>query len=373
MIYQLIFLFLIVIGYRIYSNEPLRNSPSSRKGLIIFVCVILIIQSALRNLAVGSDTYQYLNRFQMTLASSWGDVFNAFIDVYKFGEGKDPGYPLLEKIFQIIFPNYRCWLFAVAIFFFSSLGKFIYRYTSTLEDIFIAFSVYFLLFYSFFSITGIRQTIAVAISLHCFMALRDKKYLIFIMLGIVAFTIHKSAIIILFFPLLNKINNLRFIFIICTILMVIFAANRSYFVMMASESGGYEGGFSIRLPYTLMFFYVIITILIYASVMKNRGRDNIGKRLFYFYLPTYCWIPLMGWDSLFMRESLFFSIYSMVLIPMSIKEITRNNSTVRLIFILLCFSYFLLRCSDYGLIWDEMFLPSYYGRSAIIPFEEQIQ
>ncbi len=373
MFYQLLFLFLIVFGYGIYSSKPSRNSPSSRKGFIVFVCVILILQSALRNLAVGSDTYQYFNRFQNTLASSWADIFHAFIDVYKFGEGKDPGYPLLEKIFQIILPNYRCWLFAVALFFFFSLGKFIYRYTSTLDDILIAFSVYFLLFYSFFSITGIRQTIAIALSLHCFMAVRNKKYIVFVLLGIVAFTIHKSAIILLFFPLLNKLSQVRFIFIICTILMIIFAMNRNYFVLMASESGGYGGGDSIRLPYTLMLFYAIITIWIYYSIMLKKKKDNIGSRLFFFYLPTYCWIPLMGWDSLFMRESLFFSIYSMVLLPMCFNEIKNNNSMVKFLFVLFSFSYFVLRCSDYGLLWDDMLLSSNYGQSFIIPFEQQIQ
>jgi len=372
MIYQILFLLIILNGYYNYSSRPSRNSPSSRKGFIIFVCVILVLQSALRNIAVGSDTYQYFNRFQITMASSWSEIMSAFVDVYKYGEGKDPGYPLIEKIFQIILPNYRCWLFAVAIFFFSSLGKFIYRYTSTIEDVLIAFSVYFLLFYSFFSITGLRQTIAVALSLHCFMALRNKKYIVFVLLGIVAFTIHKSAVIIFFFPILNKINNLKFIFVICTFLMIVFAVNRQYFISWASESGGYEGGYSIRLPYTLMAFYVIITIWIHASV-KDRSNNDTYKRLFFFYLPTYCWIPLMGWDSLFMRESLFFSVYSMVLLPMSINGVNKNNSTVRAVFVLFSFAYFLIRCSNYGLLWDNILLPDTYGQFVIIPFEQQIQ
>lgn len=372
MVYQILFLLLIFVGYWFYSGHSNPNSPDNRRGFIIYVCVVFIIQSALRNLAVGSDTFQYYNLFQSVKASSWAELFDKFELVYIYGEGKDPGYAIIEKIFQLLIPNFRCWLFAVAIFFFYTWGKLVYHYTSSLRDIIIAVSVYLLLFYSFFSITGLRQTIAVALSIHCFMALKDKKYIAFVLMGIVAFTIHRSAMIILFFPILNRVKNIRLIFFICTLLLILFATNRQYFVDVTLESGGYDTGYQIRLPYTLMVFYALITLWFYVAVKKQRDSNQIFKTIFFFYLPTYCWIPLMGWDSPFMRESLFFSIYATILMPISIKDMKNNSNLIFIGFILFSCSYFLLNSSDYGFFWDTMYLGENYG-GGFIPFEQQIQ
>ena len=91
----------------------------------------------------------------------------------ELGIGKDPGYLAFQKIVQIFTSEYQVFLFVIAIIFFSALGNFIYKNTTRLNDAIIAFFIYSVLFYSFFSITGHRQTIATAATLGNFRAVTD--------------------------------------------------------------------------------------------------------------------------------------------------------------------------------------------------------
>lgn len=355
---QLLFIILILIGYGIYSSDY--NQFRAKRKYLLYVCIILVLQSALRNLAIGADTFQYYMRFHKTGASSWKDIFSYFYSVYVDGEGKDPGYRLLAKAFYTLIPNYRCWLLFVAIIFFTAWGKLMDRYCYTVRDILLAVSVYFLLFYSFFSITGIRQTIAVALSIFCFMAYQDKRYARFVVLTFIAFTIHKSAIFIFLIPLLNKIKNIRMLFMFCSILLVFFALTRDYFVNMGRMMNNDDVDFSIRLPYLLMLFYTLLTLLFYRSLTADKS-NYILRSVFVTYIPTYAWIPLLGWDSPFMREVLYFAIYSMPLMVYSMNKIGGKRNLYSVFFVVFALSYFYYNeCDYYKFCWEDMQLNARY-------------
>lgn len=162
---QLLVLMLAFLGAWYYSllpaATPIRENRN-RKNYIIFICIILILQSALRHVAVGADTYAYYLKFEEIKLTSWQEIWENFRSVYVLGEGKDAGYPLIQKVFQFFSGEYRIFLFFVAVIFFSSLGYFIYTQTKYISDVFVAIAIYEVLFYSFFSITGLRQTLATA-------------------------------------------------------------------------------------------------------------------------------------------------------------------------------------------------------------------
>src|SRR5690606_22288512 len=126
---------------------------------------LLILQSGLRHVAVGADTYQYSLIFERVKSLSWAEIFSSVTAYYDFGEGKDPGYLVFQKIFQYISDDYQVYLIFVAILFFSALGYFIYKNTRRVSDALFAFVLYSTLFYAMFSITGIRQTLATAAAL----------------------------------------------------------------------------------------------------------------------------------------------------------------------------------------------------------------
>ena len=62
---KLIIFFLALIGLSVYkeTGTPLQQK-NARKKYIIFMMLLLVLQSGLRNLAVGGDTYQYYWNFK---------------------------------------------------------------------------------------------------------------------------------------------------------------------------------------------------------------------------------------------------------------------------------------------------------------------
>lgn len=111
---QLLVLMLAFLGAWYYSllpaATPIRENRN-RKNYIIFICIILILQSALRHVAVGADTYAYYLKFEEIKLTSWQEIWENFRSVYVLGEGKDAGYPLIQKVFQFFSGEYRIFLF----------------------------------------------------------------------------------------------------------------------------------------------------------------------------------------------------------------------------------------------------------------------
>ena len=189
MLNHILFISIILLIY-IFFTVTIRESKNNVNVFISLVSFVLIMQSSLRNVGVGADTYAYYVDFETVKLMTWDDIFENFKRVYVYGDGKDAGFPLLEKCFQLFSNSYRAFLVFVAIIFFSSLSKLFKRYLNTYTDVLLATSLYLMLFYSFFSITGIRQTISVALSIHALLSLIDKKWIKYMLFTIIAFFIH---------------------------------------------------------------------------------------------------------------------------------------------------------------------------------------
>ena len=123
-----------------------------------FASLNWILISGLRGLSVGDDTKAYKEQFTNIKFQTWDSLFEAFKQKYFHnGDGKDIGYGLLEKAFQIISTNYQFWLFAIAALFFVAFGFFVYKYfRKSISKLYSFFNI--VLF--FFCNTGLRQTIA---------------------------------------------------------------------------------------------------------------------------------------------------------------------------------------------------------------------
>ena len=104
----------------------------ARKKLAVFTAILLIIQSGLRHVGVGSDTYNYFCHFEEDIRLSWSMIFQNFIDVYQLGVGKDAGYAVFEKLFSIMSSDYQVYLVFVAALFFSPVLYLIYIFTMRL-------------------------------------------------------------------------------------------------------------------------------------------------------------------------------------------------------------------------------------------------
>lgn len=368
MLHQLFFWALIIIGYFVF--RPQTNTQTAknkaRVHYIVYVSVILVLQSGLRHVTVGSDTYQYALLFRESQYLSWQDIWHYFYTVYIEGEGKDAGYNVLQRLFHYLSDDYQIYLLFVALTFISAFGRLLYRFTDDIAEVFLAVSTYLLMFYNFFSITGIRQTIAVALSIHCFFAMLDRKYWLFILLGIPAFFIHKSAMMIPLIPILFWFRWRKWLNRGIVLLFVVALINREYIIQTTKEVSDYVRDYvAPSLPYNLMMFFFVFSFFI-AYSMRFFPREHIVQNLYNLYIPTFAMIPLLSWDSLFMREVLFFSVYSCVLIPKGLKFTFKLSSPIVIVYVILCIFQQSYK-NDYAFFWEEMSVADYYEYQ--LPYE----
>ena len=370
---QLLVLVLALLGAWYYSSlpasTPIRENRN-RKNYIIFVCIILILQSALRHVAVGADTYAYYLKFEEIKLTSWQEIWENFRSVYVLGEGKDAGYPLIQKVFQLFSEEYRIFLFFVAVIFFSSLGYFIYTQTKHISDVFVAIAIYEVLFYSFFSITGLRQTLATAFTFWGLHFIRQRKLWQYTLLLICAAFIHKSVL--LFYPFyfiarLNRPRQLLSASFVIFPFMFVFGRSVAGIMALLSAQDNYMGyALSEANPTGAVDFSIFLLgcgILGWIALRNAKQRDNDMPIIYNAISIAIIFTPLTWIDSSLMRIVQYFSIFILVFVPYVINNLFRDYQTrtvVILVLTILFITVIIMRNVDYAFMWEQMQLDSNY-------------
>lgn len=372
MILNLIVIFLILIVGKLFSNGNIVeiNSNRNRKKYIWLISIILILQSGLRNVAVGDDTYAYFKGFEYIINTSWSSLYSSIIEYYQFGIGKDPGYKVFVKCIQFISEDYQVFLFIIAIIFFGALGNFIFKNSSRLNDAVIAFVIYSVLFYSFFSITGIRQTIATAAALYAYELIKKRKLLAFLLLILLASTIHKSVLIFLPFYFLTQIRNTKYFYIGVLLFFPLFMVFRNDIGAFLSVFGGYQyDQYEGAGTYTLTTMFLLIAIVALWRI-KIILKNNSNAKHFYIALAlVLLFLPLSWINPNAIRIVMYFSIFLLLFIPeilFSFQAISNKikKDATRFTVLLLVVLYLISNWNvnrPYGFFWEEMPLLEQYN------------
>lgn len=364
---QLFVIFLAIVGARIYSLESTPyNRERKRRNYVVFICILLILQSGLRHLNVGADTYGYFMMFEDVKKTGWTQIGQNFYDTYLLGEGKDAGYPLLEKVFQLLFSEYRTFLFAIAIFFFWTFGRFIYANTSYIRDILVVTCLYQVLFYGFFSVTGLRQTIATGFVLLGYEYVRKRKLLPFLFLILAGGLIHKSALLFLPFYFIARFKYSRALLIGAMVsLPVIFPLARRFAAILAeiSASDTYmryaESDFETAGARMFLVFMVIISLVCLFNIRSILNSKTLDAHpIINAFALGLMFTPLTWVDPSLMRVVQYYSIFTLLLLPMILnadilKDRGTRNIAIATVILLLCM-VILRRNSDYAFLWEEM-------------------
>lgn len=193
-------------------------NPTQRKKKVFCGIASLqwILVSGLRSPMLSADVaINYRRIFDYSRNLSWKRVFEGFVDFYFYDKDevsiggnlfatKDMGYLVFQKFIHIFTDNFQVYLFIVAVIIFASLGYFIYKNSIDPCFSYILFSV---LFYSFFAVTGIRQSLATALAvLIGYEFIKQNKFWKFVIIFLVAYTLHKSVLVFLPFYFLAKIK-----------------------------------------------------------------------------------------------------------------------------------------------------------------------
>ena len=367
----LIIAYILILGF-IYNYKYGKKCDDYpvKKKFIRIISIVLILQSGLRNVAVGSDTYQYFLIFEEAKRTSWKDTFDVVKNYYQLGFGKDPGYLVFQKMIQVVTDEFQVFLLIVAVLFFVALGNFIYKNTSRLNDAIVAFVIYIVLFYSFFSITGIRQTIATAASLYAYELVKRKKSLQFLLLILLASTIHKSVLIFLPFYFIAHIKSSKYLYRIILLLFPLFMIFRNSMVDYLRVVGGYEQYDEFEgagtYTFTAMFLLISIVALIRSKTIIENNRNS--QHFYNAFAIALLFIPLTWVNPNAMRIVQYFSFFMLLFIPEIIYSFDVASKKLRLTmtrFTIIILVILFLKSNwnnpiPYGFFWEEMALGENY-------------
>ena len=155
----------------------------SRMLFVLAMSIQMICINGFRNEFVGTDTFRYFRTF--------GSVITTNLSELKYFR-YEPGYTVSQWLFGFLSSNFNVWLVVVAVFIYSSLGRFIYEYS---KNYFLSYLLFMALGFWHFSFTGIRQTIAIAIVLYSYKFIINRNLISFVIVMVCATMFHYSAIV----------------------------------------------------------------------------------------------------------------------------------------------------------------------------------
>lgn len=297
-----------------------KNSLKNVKDKKAFFCVTAMLQwivlSGFRDITVGADTIAYkIYLFNVTMRRSWQSLFENLINITIRGmSGKDPGYPLLEKAFQMFSHNYQLWLVAIAIIFTVPLACWIYKNS---KNPYISFVIYSCLFYSFFAITGHRQTIATGVVVFaCEPLVKKRKLVPFLIMVLLMSTVHKSCLVyVLYYFLYNKKITDRYVVAVIAAMLAGFVFKNQMFRIFSDTSGYTYETFESTGSYTFSFFYIAVMIVAFWFKKDILAKNPEANHIYNGMILGMIFLPLTFINPAMMRVVQYFSVNVMLMVP----------------------------------------------------------
>lgn len=172
---------LILFSLLIKATVPERRRQE--KIILFWSMAAVFLLLALKKDTVGIDIPGYEAQFQISAGTAWLDLDYVYFE---------KGYILLMKLFSKNGLSFRLFTAAIYALLFTGYYRFLLRFSEN-----VTLSVLMLLCYQFlvFHTSALRQTLAMAVCIHAFLALHKGHRLRYFLLTALAVTFHRSALI----------------------------------------------------------------------------------------------------------------------------------------------------------------------------------
>lgn len=327
--------------------------PNNKKIFLFLVAITIVFFVGSRDATIqhGTDLNNYYRLYGRAIELGWKD----FIETSEM----EKGYLLVNFILAKIVPWQQFILYAQAAFCTGAVLWFIYKNT---ENIYAA-TLFFVSFGSFqFFLTGFRQAVAMAICIFAYEAAKNKKLLKFIILVLIAATMHKAALVFLvMYLVLNIKDKPRNNVVLISCIFVLF-----FFVPQILDLGNalldkeyVEGYIGSVLGGLVPIVIHLLTILL--TVFAKKDKEKISKEKIMPLLRTtiisggiYC----MRYFALVLeRISFYFNFATPVLLAENVRSVSgiKNRTLLQFLAVILSAVLFLWRVTsqvgEYHFFW----------------------
>ena len=332
------FTFLFIIFYWLQLKQ---RDPKAVNRYITMCSILFIIMMGLRNEAIYGDTLKYVEYFKELNQYTFNYIFirfekDSFFWVVSF---------YLSKLFN---GNYTIWLSLIAVSFMLPITKMIRRYS--LEPMY-SWIVFVFLGFMIFVMAGLRQTVAMSLTLTGFLILLDetrvkkKRRLWFVCCVILASLFHGSALICLLglFFYKRSFNKATLLLYMVTLVSGMILGT-TVLNEVASFAGQYDErylGYAENM-YGASYGYLIQQLLIVLPTLyflRNNWRNTFVKTLLHFSILGFLFVSLSPFIAEMFRVSYYFSWSNIILFPMAVKAMRREISFAPAAFLFIIIVY----------------------------------
>jgi len=263
-VYVLIIVFFFFLRFLVFRKEFLVGTE--KRNFLILSLIPVTLVAGLRNISIGTDTENYKLIFQKILEIDSKSIADEKIEF---------GYIYLNKLIGLFTSQPQVLFIVVAIFMSVCIGVFIYKNAS---DPFLALLFFITLGMFQFSLSGMRQSIAVGITLLAMEFIKKRKMLWFFALIFIAYSFHKSAILYLpayfiAYRSLSTKNLLSYGFILVLIL-----TSAQFVLLQAADILDYDYG--VEETGNGQIFFTIVLLITFFGYWFKKG-DAIKTYLAY--------------------------------------------------------------------------------------------
>lgn len=303
----------------------------NNKLTLILIFLFLFVISSLKSYEYTGDLQAYVNQYMYLDEKSYKTLI---VGIFT-RKVKDPTFYLFAKIcFDLGFSSYL-WLSIIAAIFALSCTYFIYKQS---DNYGMSFLLLLSLGYFSFSMTGLRQTVALSLILVGYSFLKQKKYIHFIVFVVLASLFHISAICVLI-ALPCKFIKIKDKFVFLLLLIILFGIAYAGYpflyqivdkILGEKYSNYLNSGTHLNLSGFMIQGCILIFTWYFIPDKKLKENNNsfiiliLSLGLFFQFLASILFAEMF-------RISMYFSIFAIVSVPMILENYVLEPKEKRLL------------------------------------------
>lgn len=335
-----LFFILVLIGAVIFSNK-------FSKGYLKFLMFILFTTISLRNKICFLDTFSYVEDYDLLGSISFANIPNYWI--------KDVFFWYIAKIIHSLSNgSYTIWFSFLALCY---VIPFYFLLKTYSKDKSISLILFCCLGFALFTMTGLRQTMAMGCTMAALYFLLQSKTKGFIICVILGSLFHITAIVFLILFLIYKVPIRKKTLILFTLLCVIVYSLIIKFIpyiILYEFDGRFEAyaESSSSLNYSGLLQQILIFLVAYFCLGKNRNTP-INRILIWMSLIGIFFQSMTNLLPEMFRISMYFSIANLFLLADALST-NKNVVPVKYGVVLVLIVYFVTSKNN-GFLYDYYF------------------
>ncbi len=309
----LVFIFLCMLLW-------ILTGQKNNKTMLVCTSILSCLMMGLRSTSIGSDTERYCKGFLSYSYIPWNDVFNANRD---FGK-QNYGFYFFNKCLNVIFSsNVTLYLLCVALVITVAVAIYLKKFST---NYFMSTLMLLSLGFTFFFMTGIKQTLALAFVMMAYIALRENKNLKFALFVCVAALFHNTALVVfLAWPIYKLKIRKMYAVIIPVLLGVTFAFQNQiaqFLQSLVSDGayGAYGDTYVSNNNLTGLAIQCVILVTFLVLSWKSIKEDEDLRFFLSVYSIGIFFQALTPVIAEFFRISMYFSIIGVVMLPYALTK-----------------------------------------------------